>query len=71
MGDHGPAYDRFVAELAHYPDMITRLLAGHPPIGDCDGCRLPGAQRAIIAPCSVRTLAERAREAARDRARAG
>lgn len=62
MSDHGPAYERFVAELARYPDMINRLLAAHPPGGDCDGCRLPGAQLAISPPCSIRTLAERARD---------
>lgn len=71
MGDHGPAYDRFAAELARYPDMITRLLAAHPATGDCDGCRLPGAQLAIDAPCSIRALAERAQELARACARAG
>jgi len=60
MGDHGPAYDRFVAELARYPDLIDRLLTAHRLTGECDGCRLPGAQRAISAPCSIRSLAERA-----------
>jgi hypothetical protein len=62
MSDHRPAYDRFVAELARYPDMINRLLAWHPLVGDCEACRLPGAQVAITAPCSIRVLADRARE---------
>jgi hypothetical protein len=68
MGDHRPAYDRFVTELALQPDMIYRLLAWHPAVGDCDACRLPGAQIAITAPCSIRLLAERARSVASARA---
>ena len=70
MGDHGPAYGRFVAELALQPDMIDRLLAWHPAVGVCDACRLPGAQVAIAAPCSIRLVAERARALAADRAQA-
>lgn len=64
------AYDRFVAELGRHPDMVERLLATHPLTGACNGCRLPGAQVAIAAPCSIRTLAERAYESAQDCARA-
>src|SRR3954469_4476314 len=30
MSDHRSAYDRFVAELARYPDMINRLLGLAP-----------------------------------------
>jgi hypothetical protein len=71
MGDHGPAYDRFVAELALRPDMIDRLLSWHPAVGDCDACRLPGAQVAIAAPCSIRLVAERARTLAAGHAEAG
>ena len=64
MEQHAQAYERFVVELARHPGMIDRLLATHPQTGGCSGCRLPGAQVAITAPCSIRTLAERAREAA-------
>ena len=61
LSDHGPAYDRFVTELAGHPEMIDRLLEWHPAVGYCDACRLPGAQIAIAAPCSIRLLAEQAR----------
>jgi len=54
MSDHRPAYDRFVAELARYPDMINRLQAWHPLVGDCEACRPPGTHVAITAPCSIR-----------------
>ena len=69
MGDHGPAYGRFVAELALQPDMIDRLLAGIPPSASATRAA-PGAQVAVAAPCSIRLVAERARELAADRAEA-
>ena len=71
MSDHRPAYDRFVAELALHPDMIERLLTWHPAAGVCDACRLPGAQIAIAAPCTIRLLAECARTMAAASAQAG
>jgi hypothetical protein len=60
MSDHEPAYTRFVQELAHYPDMIDRLLAWHPARGVCHACRLPSALVSVPAPCSIRVLAEHA-----------
>ena len=59
MTDHGLAYNRFVAELALHPDMVSRLLAWHPAVGVCDACGLPGGQIAIAAPCSMQRRAHR------------
>lgn len=55
--DHTAAWQSFAAELATMPQLVTRLLAEHPPTGPCRGCRLPGPDPAPAAPCSVRRLA--------------
>jgi hypothetical protein len=49
MSDHRPAYDRFIAELARYPDMTNCPLAWLSLVGGCEACRPPRAHVAITA----------------------
>jgi hypothetical protein len=53
----GDPFTRFATQLSRDLPLITTLLAQHPAEGVCTGCRLPGAERGISAPCGVRNVA--------------
>jgi hypothetical protein len=61
-GTHAEAYVALAGVLSANPTLYRQLLREHPETGDCTGCMLPGSHKTTAAPCSIRTLAEMARD---------